>query len=330
MTKIPLGTTSGNWKTSGGSSIPLGTTSGYTGLQVTARPQQTAQVQQTAPTSYFQPAVNPQPQYGPSRATTTQTINAGPSPEEIARQQAAAAEAERIRQEEEKKTGLRSGIGGLIDQALGIYETLYGNIRGAAKSSKEALDKRQQTETTSLTDQFNAEVPKLGASYAARGLADSTYRTSAIHGAGQEFQNQLTDMSTQTEAEKAKIGAELMAQEAQLGTGQSLLNLTRSRLGEVTDLQELIDTQAEIQRKIAELQGQAQAGGTREGYLQRFSQIAPATDRMAGLQATLTNIINGQAPGPLKRAIAQQIIGSSGLTEEEKNNLNTQVTQQIG
>ena len=66
-----------------------------------------------------------------------------------------------------------------------------------------------------------------------------------------------------------------------------------------------------------------------QAYREKLNTIAPSADRLAGLQATLTNIVNGAAPGPLKRAVAQQVIGSSGLSKEEQDQLLGQVNSQI-
>lgn len=302
-------------------------------LQVTASPQQTLNPQQTAPASYFQPASNPQPQY--STASTGYSTASNPAAnlaaQQAAAQQAAAAEAARKAAEEEaKKSQLRGSISGLIDQALGVYDTLYGNVRSAAGSQRKALDDRFDKETGRLTDQFNAELPKIGRAYAGRGTYDSTYRMGAEDTAGTQFKGQLEDIGTTYQADQAKIGQELMAQEANIGTGRSLLDLTKGKLGEVTDLNELMATQNEINRKIAELRGTAQSTGTQEAYQAKFGELAPAADRMSTLQSQLTNIINGQAPAALKRAVAQQIIGSSGLPEDQKNQLNAAITTQIG
>lgn len=250
----------------------------------------------------------------------------GYDPQEAARR----AEEQRIAEEERQKAGLRSGISTLIDQALGVYDTLFGNVRSAAKSQREALDKRQAEEAQGLTEQFNVELPKVGASYAARGLGDSTYRTAAEYQAGEGFKKQLQDVAQTTEAEKAKIGQALAAQEAEIGVGRNLLGLTRGQLGQVTDMGELMRTQADIQKRIAELQGTATSTGTREAYLQKFGELAPAANRLANLRGVLSNVIMGQAAPALKRDVAAQIIGSAGLTEEEKAQLNAEVTQQIG
>jgi hypothetical protein len=276
-------------------------------------------VQTTAPASTFQPAVNPQPQGALEPAGSTSATTPSYDP-------AAAARAA----EEAQKTNIRGSISSLIDQALGVYDTLYGNVRGAAGEQAKSLEGRYARETGSLTDQFNVELPKIGRAYAGRGAYDSSYRIEGEQEAGRGFQNQLAELGEGLTTDKAKIAADLATQEGQLSTGKSLLDLTRSRLGEVTDVNELSQLQSEIQAKIAELQGSVAGTQSQSALVSKFGELAPASDRMPQLTATLTSIVNGQAPGALKRAVAAQIIGSSGLPKEEQDKLTAQITQQIG
>jgi len=321
-----------NLNQSGAGTIPLSGSPNMTSAGSLKVTQATSSPQLTAPTSYFQPATNPnnysssgssQPSYS---GQVGNVVSSGPTAAQIAAQQAAAQRAA----EEQAKTNARNTISGLIDQAIGVYDTLYGNVRGAASEQKANLLNRYNTETGELTKQFNNELPVVGRQYAGRGLYDSGFRVDAENAATDQFNTQISGIGRQYEDDRAKIGADLAAQEAELGTGKSLLDLTRSRLGQVTDLNELMATQDAVNQKIAELQGKTQTTGSRSSYLNRFNQVAGSGDRLAGLKSTLTNIIQGAAPAPLKKAIANQIIGSSGLTDEEKAQASAIVTQQIG
>ena len=329
MGSIPLGTTSGNWK-SGGSSVASLSAPVSQGGQLKVFQPTYSNYQPAQGRTYYQTTYNPQNQVGTSSYAagggdtgSGGVATGGLTAAQIAAQQQAA-------QEEAQRVAVRGTIGSLIDQAIGVYDTLYGNVRNAAKEQRGLLDTRYSKETGSLTDQFNAELPKIGQAYAGRGTYDSSYSQDSEAAAGRGFQNQLDVLSTGYEADKAKIGQELMAQEANIGTGKTLLDLTKSKLGEVTDINELRNTQNEIQRKIAELQGQAQSTGSQSGYAAKFSELAPAADRMGTLQSQLTNIIEGAAPIALKRAVAQQIVGSSGLPEEQQAQLSAQINELIG
>jgi len=262
-------------------------------------------------------------QTGTPGATTTQRAPYDPNAA------AAAAEAARKAEEAARRQQLQGGIKKLIGDTLGIYDSLYGDVRGAAQSQRQLLDQRFDRETGSLTDQFNQELPKIGRAYAGRGAFDSSYRIDAEAGAQKGFENQITDLSEQRKADAARVGQGVAEQEAQFGAQQGLLNTMLGRIDETTDVNELTQLRNELDRKMAELTAGRASNMSRDAYTQKFNQLAPAADRLSGLQTTLSQIINGQAPGPLKRAVAQQIIGSAGLPKEQEDQLLAQINSQI-
>jgi hypothetical protein len=242
---------------------------------------------------------------------------------------AAAQRAAQEAQEEAQRGQLRAQASGLINTLIGAYDSLFGSARSAAKAQNEALDSRYTKEVGGLTDQFNQELPKIGRGYAARGTFDSSYRGDAEDQATTGFKNQIDDIGTQREADAAKIGQFVAEKEGMVNAEKGLLAKMLGDLPNVTDINELTQLRQQIDRKIADTQS-AQAGVQSEAaYRAKLNEVAPSADRMAGLQSTLSNIVNGAAPGPLKRAVAQQVIGSSGLSDEEKQALLGQVNSQI-
>lgn len=224
---------------------------------------------------------------------------------------------------------LKTEATSLLQNLMGAYDSLFGNVRSAAKSQSDLLDKRYNQEVTGLTDQFNQELPKVGRAYASRGTFDSSYRGDAENQATTGFNNQIQDIGSQREADAAKIGQFVAEKEGMVNAEKGLLAKMLGDLPNVNDLNELTQLKQSIDRKIADVQT-AQAGTqSQAAYASKLGEIAPSADRMGSLQATLTNIVNGAAPGPLKRAVAQQVIGSSGLTEEQQRQLLGEVNSQI-
>lgn len=253
-----------------------------------------------------------------------QTVSTGGSYDPVAAQRAAeeaAAEAQR-----QKVIGETTG---LVQNLLGLYDSLAGNVRGAAKSQNELLDKRYNTEVEGLTQQFNQELPKIGRAYAARGTYDSSYRGDSEQQATQGFENQISDISTQREADAAKIGQYVAEQTAKVNAEKALLNKSLADIPNITDIDELTALKRQIDRQIADVDAARASNQSQAGYLQTLSGVAPAADRMSSLQTTLTSLINGAAPAPLKRAVAQQIIGSAGLDKKQQDELLGQVNSQI-
>lgn len=243
-----------------------------------------------------------------------------------------AAAAQRAAQEaadNARRGQLKTEATGLLNNLMGAYDSLFGNVRSAAKSQNDALDKRFNQEVTGLTDQFNQELPKVGRAYAARGTFDSSYRGDAEQQATTGFNNQIQDIGTQREADAAKIGQFVAEKEGMVNAEKGLLAKMLGDLPNVNDLNELTQLKQSIDRKIADVQS-AQAGTqSQEAYSAKLGEIAPGADRMGALQTTLTNIVNGAAPGALKKAVAQQVIGSSGLSEEQQRQLLGEVNSQI-
>lgn len=250
-----------------------------------------------------------------------QTIGGGSGGYDPAAAQAAADEA--------KRGQLRSDASNLIQTLTGAYDSLFGNAKSAAASQNKALSDRYNTEVGGLTEQFNQELPKVGRGYAARGTYDSSYRGDAEQQATTGFNNQIQDIGTQRDADAAKIGQFVAEKQGMVDSEKGLLQKMLGDLPNVTDLNELTQLKQQIDRKIADTQAAAAGVQSEQAYRDKLNTIAPSADRLAGLQTTLSNIVNGAAPGPLKRAVAQQVIGSSGLSKEEQDQLLGQVNSQI-
>lgn len=330
---IPLGTSSGDWQTGGKSIASLNAAPAQGGNILSVQPVGGQNMQKTVKQSYFQ---NPASIYSQPTARPTgggvapASGGGGMTAQQIAVQRAQAqARAEEMARETQRKA-LRGGISGLIDAAMRTYDTIFGNVKEAAKSQRGLLEEKYNTETEGLTEQFTQEIPKIGMSYAGRGAYDSSYRMGAEAQAQKQYMDQLKGLGTARAAEEAKIGQELQSQEANIQKERSLFDLMRQRIGEMSNIDELTQTRNELDRKIREIQATAASTGTQEAYRQRFAQIAPAASNLANLRAQLSNIIQGAANPMLKKSVAEQLIGSAGLTEEEKNQLTTEVNTQLG
>lgn len=229
-----------------------------------------------------------------------------------------------------QRSSLQKNIQKLVGDAMGVYDALYGNLSTAAASQRQALESRFGRETGALGEQFTQEIPRIGQAYAARGAYDSSWRGGAESRAKKAFEGQLATLGEEQKAAMGKIGQEVATQEAQFGAGQAELNRALALVPQTTDITELTNLQTEIQKQINNLRTQQAGLQSQEAFVQRFQQLAPASDRMAQLSRTLSTIIQGEAPVPLKQSVAAQIIAGSGLTEEEKQqaltNFNAQLT----
>jgi len=302
----------------------------YNGVPVNAPnnglPQNVSTPVYTAPKAPASPSRNIAPSgYVQNTSTISDSGYSQQTPAQIAAAQQAAQEAA----DAARRAELKGQATGLLQNLIGAYDSLFGSVQNAAKSQNQLLDKRYNQEVTGLTDQFNQELPKVGRAYASRGTYDSSYRGDAENQATTGFNNQIQDIGTQREADAAKIGQFVAEKQGMVNAEKGLLAKMLGDLPNVNDLNELTQLKQSIDRKIADVQT-AQAGTqSQEAYGAKLNEIAPAADRLSNLQSTLTNIVNGAAPGPLKRAVAEQVIGSSGLTKEQQDQLLGQINSQI-
>lgn len=277
----------------------------------------------TASTYATQPA--PTGDMGQTTADQGGTIAGDPYAAAYAAQ---VAEQQRMLAEQERqRSGLRSGIQSLIGQARDIYKNLYGGLTRAGESQKQQLEKTYGQGVQQLGETYSAEMPKIAQAYAARGAYDSTWRAGAEQQAQKGYESQLGQMQMAQQEALGKLGQALAESRAQYGAGESALQNVLGRLGEVTDLNELTALRNQIENKISDLQT-AQAGQlTREEQLAQVANVPGLSNRFAQAQQTISTIIAGQAPAPLKRSIASQIIVNSDLTDQEKQSLQNQVNQ---
>lgn len=242
---------------------------------------------------------------------------------------AAAQAAAQAAQEARTRNTLREGIGSLISRATDIYKSLYGGLESLAGSQKAQLEKQYGQNVAQIGQQFTQEIPKIGQAYAARGAYDSTFRTGAEQAAQQAYGQQLANLAQEQTGALGKIGGAYQAERAKYGVGESALQNIASRLGDVTDINELNALRNSIESKIGELQT-AQAGlGTEAMNVAATAGLQGMSDKFAQASQTIDNIIKGQAPALLKKQIADQIIVNSNLTDQEQKQLRDIVTSQI-
>ena len=232
--------------------------------------------------------------------------------------------------EEQQKTQIRNTLTGNIGNLQNLYNQLFGDISTSQASQRQQLEQRFGRETSNLGEQFTSEFPKIGMGYAGRGAYSSSYRQDAEAAAQKQFQKQLEDIRLQKESDAEKIGRYVAQEQAKIQAQQGLLNTSLGRLGNITDLNELKQLRNSIEAQIADVTSRRAGEQSQAAYLQRFQELAPATDRMNNLRATLSNIIQGAAPVGIKQQVTQQIISSAGLSPEEERLLNQEITSQIG
>ena len=250
---------------------------------------------------------------------------AAPTQAQIEAQQRAQQEAA----DNAKRAELRGGIRNLIGSITGVYDLLHGDINKAADEQRQGLQDKYNKETGALANQFEQEMPAIGRGWAARGAYHSSYRQNSEKNATDAYGRQIEGLGAEKIASEGKIGQWAQQQRAAIDNERGGINAIGTQIDGEQDINQLTQLRNQIDQKIRDNQAKRADYTTQGAARQALVAQAPTTDNSGALGKVLGQIIQGEAPKALKMATAQQIIGSSGLTEEEKARLNQQVATQI-
>lgn len=287
----------------------------------------TAPIQGSSPN--LQPTYNPQ---GGNPATLgAQTpqglVNTAPAltGEQIAAQQAAAAEAQR----QAKVRSLRGEVTNIANSIKDIFNSRYGLVDAGAQEQTGKLNSRFGTEAGDVTTQVEGENQKLGAAHAAGGSFDSSYRGNNQDTVTTAGNNQIRDLGTELQDNLAKIASWVATQKGGFEAEKSGMDSIVGRLGETEDVGELTSLRSQLDARIAQLRGGQAEYNTNAQNKGALEGIAPASQRTQQLKTTLSQIVAGNADPKMKTAIAGQLIQSAGLSPEDAQSLLSGVNSEI-
>lgn len=292
----------------------------------------TAPIQGSSPTIQgsspnLQPTYNPQPGGAILGANTQGLVDTTPilSAEQIASQQAAAAEAAR----QTKVRSLRGEVTNIANSIKDIFNSRYGLVDAGAQEQTGKLNSRFGTEAGDVTTQVEGENQKLGAAHAAGGSFDSSYRGNNQDTVTHAGEGQIRDLGTELQDNLAKIAAWVSTQKGGFDAEKSGMDSIVSRLGETDDVGELTSLRSQLDSRIAQLRGGQAEYNTNAQNKASLEGIAPSTQRSQQLKTTLSQIVAGNADPKMKSAIAGQLIQSAGLSPEEAQTLLSGVNSEI-
>lgn len=225
---------------------------------------------------------------------------------------------------------IKGSITGLINNIKGVYDALYGDVTNVAADKTNQVTNQYGQDVKSLTDQFNTEFPKIGQGYGARGTYDSSYRINAEKGAQDQFGNANTTLAQGRDQDLAKVGQYLAEQQAQFGAQKGGLDAINAQIAASENPDELTSLQNTLTSRLADLSASRASNQTQASYLQTLNSQVPVGNRIAGLQTSLTNVLNSAVPAPIKLAIAGQLVSQSGLSGTDTDKLLQDFQQQVG
>jgi len=257
----------------------------------------------------------------PTTQQTTPYYDAGAA----AAAQAAAERAQKIAQ----ANAIKGSITGVINNVKGVYDAIYGDLNVVGADKTRSVNQKYNNENTALVDQYNTDFPQIGNAYASRGTYDSGYRIEREDGANKQYNNMLTNLGTARGEDLAKVGEWLGTQRAQVGADSSTLDSLQSLINQSEDPDQLAQYQQQINQRLNDLTASRAGMKSQSSYMQQANQLVDSTDQSAGIRGTISAIVSGAAPAPLKRSTATRLIQSSGLPPEIQNQLLGELDDQL-
>lgn len=223
----------------------------------------------------------------------------------------------------------KGDISALIQSIGNLYDTIYGKQSATAQEQLANLEESYGKGTKALAETFAAEMPRLQASYNARGTGDSTEAMTAAYQAGKGYESQLESRAQELAGAKTKLGEFLTTSRAGMEAQKGAYQRALQDLQASTDINELTSFKNSLDQRIAELEAQASGTMTEAGYREALSQAIPRQPDTAQLQANLTTLIQGQAAPMVKKSVGLRMIDLSGLPETTKRQLSADFTASV-
>lgn len=215
----------------------------------------------------------------------------------------------------------RSIIQDRIKAANQVFQALFGDIDAVIRDRTDQTVQQFGREKQGITDQFNEDIPNLGKAYSARGLGSSDYRTDAEGRATRQFEGKLSALGTEERQALAEIGGFGAQSKADLVADQGSLGALGARSGEIEDVNQLLQIRDTVEAKIRDLEAKRGGLRTQGEFINHLNTVAPLQDRVASLRSSITSLVNGNAPRPLKDSVANALIGNSGLGADVQQSL---------
>lgn len=243
------------------------------------------------------------------------TINTGAAAEQAA---AAAAAAEAA-----KAGRLRGEITSLANSVKDIFNSRYGQVDAAGTEQTGKLQERFGIESKDITDQVAAESQNIGAAHAATGSYDSSYRGNNVDTVTREGEGQVRDLGSELAENLNKVAQWINSQKAGFEANKQGIDQIISRLAEESDVNNLSQIRNTLEGRIADLRASGADNNTAAQNKSTLEAIAPSSARAQQLKTTLSSIIAGNADKGQKSSIAQRLITSAGVSDEEAKQLLT-------
>jgi hypothetical protein len=213
---------------------------------------------------------------------------------------------------------LRGEIKARGSDIQGVFDALFGALDTLLKERASQTEKDYGDQFTQAAKQYTDSIPKIGASYAAVGAADSTDNTYAKNDAKSGYEETNAKIGKNKEADLAKIGQYGNEQRGKYQADRDSVNRLVGRVDQTSDVGELRSSRNAIEDKIGGLQADKASLGTDQGARGQLASLTADNGRFDSIKSALDTIINGSMSGGVKQAAVQSAITAGGLSDEDK------------
>lgn len=192
-------------------------------------------------------------------------------------------------------------------RANSIFEALTDAVTSLAKERRGQIEGQYKEQSNRAVEDFTDKGDELRRVYAARGLADSSFRVMGEDRAGRDYSRALTDLGSQRSTGLAQVGQEAVGQRARIGADRESLNdFNLDEIGD--DEQALTSLRDTLDKRIREAQIKKAELNTAEGFRGKLDKIAPYTGVNKVLKASLSSLVGLATPKVVKDRIAGALI----------------------
>ena len=224
---------------------------------------------------------------------------------------------------------LKGGLTGIINNIKGVYDAIYGDIDTVGADKSSAVRNRYNKESTALADQYATDFPQIGNAFAARGTYDSSYRQDAEERAKRQYSSVQDNLALGRDDDLAKVGQYIASQRASVEADRTSLQQMQDLINASEDPAELQQLQQTLNQKMNDITASRAGLRSQDSYRAEADALVSTADRTQGLRQSLSNIVEGAAPTPLKRSVAMKLIQSSGIPVDQQQALANDFDRQL-
>lgn len=216
---------------------------------------------------------------------------------------------------------LRGATTSLIQQIKDLFNTRYGQVDAAARDAAKLREDQYAKDSADLVGQANDLNNQVGASAAASGTYDSSYRANNQDTISKDASNQIEALGTALTSDKATIGNEAQRQKDSFTANKASLDSIAAQIAASTDVNELTSLKATLEKKLQDLSAGGADYNTQEQNLASLKSIVPTNAQGVQLKTTLARVATSNLDPAMKMAMGQKVVMNSGLSPDEQQKL---------